>query len=82
MKEFKWNQWHHEYLGVFLIIIDLILHTYWIGIIGLILVLDGLTQLFWFGQYGGLLHELYVRTLYKLDCIKKFNRWMDKLFGA
>ena len=79
--EFKWNQWHHGYLGFILILMDICwFQSGWLFWVAIVLVLDEISQIIWFGQYGGLLHWLYIKTLYKIPIIKKFNIWMDGLF--
>jgi len=79
--EFNLREWNHGYLGVILILIDAIWLNWWfVRIIGAILVLDEVTQIFIFGQYGGLVHHLY-KPLYKNKWIRKLNEWLDRLFG-
>jgi len=79
--DFNLYEWNHGYLGVILILIDAIwLHWWFLGIIGAILVIDEITQIFIFGQYGGLVHHLYKR-FYKVRWIRKLNEWLDKLCG-
>ena len=79
-KEFKWNEWNHEYLGWLGLIISIFWFNPWLFWISVILTVDGIIQLF-VGQYSGLLHWLYVNTLYKMEWVKKFNVWLDNLFG-
>jgi len=79
--DFNLYEWNHGYLGIILLLIDVIgLHWWFVGIIGAILVIDEITQIFIFGQYGGLVHHLYSR-LYKFKWIRKLNEWLDRLFG-
>lgn len=76
--EFNPKEWHHGYLGIVLIIVDLFLKTWVIGIIGGLIVIDELSQIFIFGQQGGLLHHLY-SPFYKFKIVKKVNNFFDKL---
>ncbi len=79
---FKWNEWNHEYLGWLLLILSPFFNwSLWLLIPGLILTIDGLTQL-WLGQYSGVLHWLYSKTLYKIKLIRKLNNFLDRLFSG
>ena len=88
MSDFNWREWNHEFLGWLLLIVGAVLYffTSWTVTgsaclsIGFILTVDGLYQL-WKGQDKGVLHELYISTIYKWEWVKKFNLWLDRLFG-
>jgi len=73
--------WHHGYLGIGFLIAYVIFWKWWLFLIGGILVLDELSQVFIFGQYKGVLHWIYIKTFYKINIIKKFNLFLDNLFG-
>jgi len=73
--------WNHGYLGIALVVLGYFIEWYWLVFVGAIIVVDEVIQIVTGRQYGGLLHTLYVNTLYKIPIVKKFNIWMDKLFG-
>jgi len=91
--DFNPKQWHHGYIGAFIFLIALIsagfakwLFKTWSGRIVLfiasVLIIDELTQIFIFGQYGGILHWLYIETgLYEIGWIRELNHFLDRLFG-
>jgi len=81
MMEFNPKQWHHGYLGVILLIVWYFIPSYWLLIPAIVLIVDEILQILLFGQYGGLLHRLYVKTLYKIKWIKDFNDFLDRLFS-
>lgn len=80
--EFRWNEWNHEYLSIVLIPLGIWLDNWWIIGAGILVLVDGITQLIWCGQHGGLLHVIYINTLYKWKWVQDFNRWMDKIFSG
>lgn len=82
----KWKQWHHGYLGFILLLVSALFKDKKVKriliILGAIILIDEVYQWIVDDQYAGLLHWLYVNTLYKIDFIKDFNILLDKLFGA
>ena len=77
--DFNPFEWHHEYLGVILLIVNIFWWNVWLFTIGLILVIDGISQL-WLGQRNGVLHWIYIRTLYKIKLIREINAFLDRAF--
>ena len=73
------NEWHHGYLGFAMIIVAAIFNIWWILIIGSIIFLDEVSQI-WYGQHGGLLHWLYIKTIYKIKIIRELNEFLDRVF--
>lgn len=73
--------WNHGYLGLALLALGIWLGSWWFLVPGIILVVDEISQIIMKDQYGGLLHWIYVNTLYKIPLIQKFNIWLDGLFG-
>lgn len=74
--------WNHGYLGAVLIFVGVYFNLVWLIILGLTIVVDELYQIISKNQYGGILHWLYIKTLYKIPFVKRFGEWMDKLFGG
>lgn len=79
--EFKANEWNHGYAGLLFIGLGFWWGWPWLWIFGLILVIDEISQIVWFGQHGGLIHWLYIKTLYKIPIIRNINKWFDNFFG-
>jgi hypothetical protein len=81
--DFNPAQWHHGYLGLFLVVLSMLFNKgktkNWILGIGLFIVADEITQIFIFGQYGGLLHWLY-SFIYKIGIVREINYFFDGLF--
>jgi len=89
--------YHHGYTGVLLIILGAYMRFYlepgviwwiittkwgtYILVSGWLLVIDEAVQTATNRQYGGAVHWVYVNTLYKIPWVKRFNIWMDSLFG-
>jgi len=79
--DFKFNQWHHGYLGLILLILNILFwHSITIYIISGIIIIDEIMQIFIFGQYSGLLHYLYSFIYHKFEIVRKINKWFDNLF--
>lgn len=85
--DFNLFEWQHGYLGLVILVIGLVFYKkqskyrWWFIGIGGFIVADELSQIFIFGQYGGLLHWLYIHTLYKIDIIQEFNYFIDGITG-
>lgn len=75
---FRWNEPNHGYYGIALIIVSCYLDwTLWLLIPGIILVVDEITQL-WLGQHNGLVHWLYVNTLYRIKIIRELDDFINR----
>ena len=73
--------WHHGYLGFALWLLGLMANWPIVSIIGFLIMFDELLQILTNNQYGGILHKIYVKTLYKIKFIRRFNEWLDRKFG-
>jgi len=83
---FNFKEWHHGYLGIILLIIAFAVKLkawlkYLLIFLAIVLLIDEVIQIVTDNQYGGILHNIYIATLYKIPFIKQFNIWLDGLFG-
>ena len=76
---FRFNEWHHGYLGFAMIIFGAVFQIWWVLIVGSIIFLDEVSQI-WLGQHGGILHLVYIKTLYKIKIIRELNEFLDRVF--
>ena len=81
----KWNEWHHGYLGLLLLLINSLFKDrkvrIWIYIIAGIIIGDEAYQWIVDDQSAGILHWIYVNTLYQIPFVEEFNIWLDGVFG-
>jgi len=79
--------WQHGYLGVIMMVAGYYIQLKWklcgriLFAIGAVLAVDEVYQIVSGNQYGGLVHWLYIKTLYRVEWIKEFNIWLDGVFG-
>ena len=82
--KFRWNEPNHGYYGLILIAVGFwnpFDWSMWFPIscysFGGFLVIDEITQL-WFGQHNGLVHWLYINTLYRIKWWAKLDTKINK----
>lgn len=77
--DFNYKDWNHGYLGIALLIAYIFYPSLWLLWPGIILVVDEIIQMF-IGQYNGLIHWIYIHTLYKFEWVRKFDTWFNEKF--
>jgi len=75
------KEWHHGYIGIVGLFFGILYLQYWLIFLSIVLIIDEIIQILTDNQYGGILHIIYIKTIYKISLIKKINLWLDKLFG-
>ena len=80
------REFHHGYLGDFLVVVSFLFGGIWLALVGFALRLDDTYQHFrqvvWSdSSFESPVKKLYGKYLYPIPCVRQLQEWLDKKFG-